>query len=94
MLSYNSAEEVLDSISMWYSVEKLNKLMGMSVKPINGSTSGVIVSSYFVDGHNTDVNGRWIVAYYNGDEVKGNICQMQTYSATEIGDINLIDNHL
>ena len=93
MFSYNSVEEVLDSISMWDSMEKLNELIGMSVKPINDSTSGVIVSSFFVDGHNTDVNARWIVAYYNGEEVQGNICQMKTYSATEIGDITLVINN-
>ena len=92
MFSYNSVEEVLDSIPIWDSLEKLNELIGMSVKPINGSTSGVIVSSYFVNGHNTDVNARWTVAYYNGDEVESNICEMKTYCATEIGDITLVHN--
>ena len=86
-------EEVLESISIWDSVEKVNELIGMHVNPINGSTSGVIVSSYFVNGHNTDENTRWIVAYYNGNEVQGNICQMKTYSATEIGNITLVTNN-
>ena len=86
-------EEVLESISIWDSVEKINELIGMHVSPINGSTSGVIVSSYFVDGHNTDENARWSVAYYNGDEVQDNICQMKTYLATEIGNITLVSNN-
>ena len=83
-----------DSISIWDSIENINELIGMSVKPINDSSSGVITSSYFVDGNSTDANARWIVAYYNGDEVQGNICQMKTYSATEIGDITLVNNRL
>ena len=50
MFSNNNVQEVLESISIWDSVEKINELIGMHVNPINGSTSGVIVSSISLMG--------------------------------------------
>ena len=86
----NEFDITLDNINVWDSVEKINELVGMHVKPIHGTSSGVITSCYFVDDNPKDSHARWSVTYYDGHEIEDDIAEKKIYNAAEIGDITLI----
>ena len=87
---YDDNNNVINSIHIWNSAEKLNELVGMYVEPIDGSTCGVITSSFFVEGGDNDNNARWIATYYDGELVDTNVIATITYNADDIGDIILM----
>ena len=74
----------INSINIYDSIDKLKELVGMEVEPIDGSTSGIITSCYFVEGGNNDNNARWVASYYTGEEVTENIVQNITYTYDEM----------
>ena len=86
----NDINNVMNSITIWDSVEKLNELVGMDVEPFDGATCGVITSCYFLDGGDVDKNARWIVTYYDGNQIVANVFDTITYDAIEIGNIVLM----
>ena len=51
---------------------------------IDGSTSGIITSCYFVEGGNNDNSTRWVATYYRGEEVTKNIIDIITYTHDEM----------
>ena len=81
---------VIDSITIWDSFEKLNELVGMDVEPIDGSTFGIITSCFFEEGGHNDNNARWIATYYDGEKNNQNVVTTITYGNDEIGNIILM----
>ena len=86
----DATNTVIESITIWDTIEKLNELVGMDVKTIDGSTSGVITSCFFLDGNNVDKNARWIATYYDGEQLDDNVIDNITYDADDIVNIILM----
>ena len=81
---------VINSIMIWDSIDKLNELLGMDVQPIDGSTCGVITSCFFEEEEHKDNNARWIATYYDGEKNNENVVTTITYGNDEIGNIILM----
>ena len=65
-------------------------LKGMNVKPINGTTHGVITSCFFLDGGNNDNNARWVATYYDAEQQNEKMITRITYGHEEIGNVILM----